>query len=112
MDPSMDLLTDLQVETVHIIPHSILDQITEITTATPTTATFQTPDNVTTETTIEAEDINKTQDTTKETKTTKTGMITIKIEIGLTTEDDQTNTNTIETNQEHRSSLSTQIRTY
>ena len=34
----------------------------------------------------------------RETKITKTGMITIKTETGLTTEGDQTNTNTTETN--------------
>ena len=62
-------------------------------------------------TTIETEDTNTTQDTNRETKTTKTGMITIKIETGLTTEGDQTNTNTTETNQKHKSSLNSQTRT-
>ena len=33
----------------------------------------------------------------REIKTTKTGMITTKIETGLTIEEDQTNTNTTET---------------
>ena len=38
-------------------------------------------------------------------------MITIKIETGSTIEEDQTNTNTIETNTRHKSSLNSQIRT-
>ena len=62
----MDLSTDLHAETVHTIPYSILDQITEITTATPVAVTTHTIDKATTETTIGAEDINKIQDTTKE----------------------------------------------
>ena len=105
----MDLLTDSQAGTVHITLHSILDQITEITTAIPAvTAT----DRATTETTIETEDTNKIQDMTKETRTTKIGMITTKIETDLTTGDDQTNINTTETNQKLKSYLNTQIRIY
>ena len=71
-----------------------------------------TTDRVTTETTIETEDTSITQDMTKETKVTKTGMITIKIETRLTTEDDQINTSTTGTSQKHKSSSNTQIRTY
>ena len=107
----MDLSTGLQAGTVLITLHLILDQITEITTAIPTTM-IHTTDRATTETTIETEDTNITQDMTKETRITKTGMITIKIETGLTTEDDQINTSTIETSQKHKSSSNTQIRTY
>ena len=46
----------------------------------------------------------------REIKTTITGMITTKIETGLTIEEDQTNTNTTETNTKHKSSSSSQIR--
>ena len=38
-------------------------------------------------------------------------MTTIKIETGLTTEGDQTNTNTTETNLRHKLSLNSQTRT-
>ena len=107
----MDLSTDLQAGTAHIIPHIILDQITEITTVTPTAMTHTT-DRATTGTTIETEDTNKIQDMTKETRTTKTGMKTIKIETGLTTEDDQTNINTTGISQRRKSSSNTQIRIY
>ena len=107
----MDLLTDLQAGTVHITPHLILDQIIEIITTTPT-ATTHTADKATTETTIETEDTNITQNTTKETRTTKIGMITIRIETGLTTEGDQTNINITGTNQKCKSSSNTQIRIY
>ena len=71
-----------------------------------------TTNRATTETTIETEGTNIIQDTTKETKITKTGMITIKTEIGLTIEDDQTNINITGTNQRCKSSLNTQIRIY
>ena len=110
-DLSMDLLTGLQAGTVPITLHLILDQITEITTATPTAMT-PTADRATTQTTIETEDTNIIQDMTKETRITKTGMITIKIETGLTTEDDLINTNTTGINQRHKSSLNTQTRIY
>ena len=46
----------------------------------------------------------------KEIQTTKTGMITTKIEIGLTTEEDQTNTNTTEINTRHKSPSNSQTR--
>ena len=69
-----------------------------------------TMDKDTTRTTIETGDTNITQDMIRETKTTKTGMITVMIEKGLTTEGDQTNINTTETNQRHKSSLKTQTR--
>ena len=119
-DRSMDLLTGLQAETVYITPHLFLDQITEIITTTPTAMTHTadrattetTTDRATTETTIETEDTNIIQDMTKETRTTKTGMITIKIETGLTTEDNQTNISTTGANPKHKSSSNTQIRIY
>ena len=78
MDPSMDLLTDLQAGTAHLILHIILDQLTE-TTVTQAAMTHTT-DKDTTGKTIETEDTNITQDTNRETKTTRTGLITIKIE--------------------------------
>ena len=62
-------------------------------------------------TTAEIEDTNNNQDMNREARTTRTGMTTIKIEIGLTTEEDQINTNTTEINTKHRSSLNSQIRT-
>ena len=106
----MDLSTDLQAGTTHLIHHIILDQITE-TTASPA-ATTHTTDKDITGTTIEAGDTsttNTTLDMNRETKTTKTGVITIKIETGLTTGGDQTNTIT-GTNQRHKSSLISQTR--
>ena len=104
----MDLSTDLQAGTAHLIPHIILEQITE-TTVTPGAITHTT-DKDTTGTTIETEDTNITQDMNRETKTTRTGMIIIKIETGSTTEGDQTNINTTEINQKHKSSLSSLTR--
>ena len=104
----MDLLTDLQAGTANLIPHIILDQITEII-VTPATMTHTT-DKDTTGKTIETEDTNITQDMNRETKTTRTGMIIIKIKTGSTTEGDQTNINTIEINQKHKSSLNTLTR--
>ena len=56
-------------------------------------------------------DTNTTQDMNREAKTTKTGMITIKIETGLTTEEDQTNTSITGTNPKHKSSSNSQTRT-
>ena len=112
----MDPLTGNQAGAAHIIPHIGLDLITEIMPITPTATTYTT-DRATTETTIETEDTNRTQGMTKESRTTKTGMITIRIETGLTTkneietglttEDNQTNINTTETSQRHKSSLNT-----
>ena len=86
-DPSMDLLIDPQAETAHLTHQIIPDQITE-TTVTPVTM-IHTTDRDTTETTTEIGDTNTTQDRYREIKTTKTGMITIKIETGLTIEGDQ-----------------------
>ena len=57
----MDLSTDLPAETVLTTLHLILDQITEITTAIPTTTTHTT-DKATTETTIKTEGTNRIQD--------------------------------------------------
>ena len=107
MGHSMDTLTGLQAGAVHITLHSILDQVTDITTVTPVVTTT---DKVTPETT-ETEDTNKTQGTTKDTRTIRTGTTT-KIEIGLTTGDGQINTNTTETSQQHKSYSNTLTRIY
>ena len=85
------------------------EQITE-TTATLVTM-IHTTDRATTEITTETEVTNTTQDTNKGTKITKTGMITIKIETGLTIEEGRTNTNTTETNTRHKSSSNSLTRT-
>ena len=65
-------------------------------------------DKASTEITAETEDKNNNQDMNRE---IRTGMATIKIEIGLTTEEDQTNISTTAANTKHRSSLSSQIKT-
>ena len=109
MDPSMDLSTDLQVETTPLTLQIILDPVTE-TTATLTAMTHTT-DRDTIETAIETGDTNTTQDMSREAKTTKTGMITIRIETGLITEEDQTNTNIIGTNLKHKLSSNSQTKT-
>ena len=101
----MNLSTDLQAGTTHLILHIILDQITEIT-ASPVTVTHTT-DKDTTETTTETGDTNRIKDTIREIKTITTGMITIKIDTGSTTEGDPTNTSTTETNRKQKSSLNT-----
>ena len=72
---------------------------------------IHTTDRVTTETTAKTEDTSNNRDTNREIRITRTGMITIKIETGLTTEEDQTNTNITKTNTKHRSSSNSQIRT-
>ena len=54
------------------------------------------------ETRVETEGTNKITGLTKEIIAFKTGTATTKTEIGLTTEDDQANTNTTEINPEHR----------
>ena len=104
----MDPLRDLQAGAVHITLHSILDQVSEVITATPVVTTT---DRDTTETTIETEHTKKTQDMTKEIKTTRIGMTTIRTDTGLTTEDDQINTNTTETNLRHKSHSNTLTKT-
>ena len=104
----MDLLIDPQAETAHLTPETVPDQITQ-TTVTPATIIHIT-DRDTKETTTEIGDTNTTQDKNKETRTTKTGMITIKIETGLTKEGDRTNTNTTETDPKHKSSSDSQTR--
>ena len=109
MDHGMDLSTDHQAEIIHLTHHKILDQITEVA-ATPVTM-IHTTDKATTETTSETEGTSNNRDTNREIKITKTGMITTKIETGLTIEEDQANTNTTETNTKHKSSLNSQIRT-
>ena len=106
---STDLSIDHQVETTHLTLHIILDQITE-TTATPVTM-IHTVEKATMGTTIETEVTNTTRDTNRETKTTRTGMITTKIEKGLTTEGERTSTNTTEINTKHKSSTSLRSRT-
>ena len=98
MVPLTDPLTDLLAiaGTTHTtcctIHHIILDQIldTKVMTATKT-------DRISAETTIEAEDTNITTGTTRG-MDSKTGMTITD----STTEDDQTNTNTTRTNQNHR----------
>ena len=105
----MDLSTDHQTEIIHLTHHKILDQITEVT-ATPATMIHKI-DRASTETTAETEDTNNNQDMNREIKITKAGMITTKIETGLTIEEDQTNTHTIETSTRHRSSSSSETRT-
>ena len=108
MDPSMDISTDLQAETTPLTLQIILDPVTGI--ATPTTTTHTT-DRDTTETTIETGDTNTTQDMNKEAKTTIiTGTITIKIETGLTTEEDPTNTSITGTDLKDKSFLNSQTR--
>ena len=109
MDPGTHPSTDHQAEIIHLIHHKILDQITEIT-ATPVT-TIHTTDKVTTEITATAEDTSCNRDINKEIKIIKTGTIAIKIETGLTIEEDRTNTNTTETNTKHKLSSNSRIRT-
>ena len=112
MGPSMGLSIDHLAETTHSTPHRILDLITEITTTQAAMIhTTPTADKATTEmTTTGTEATSRTRDMSKEIRTTKTGMITTKIEIGLTTEEDQTNTNTTEINTRHKSSSNYQTR--
>ena len=105
----MDLSTDHHTEIIHSTHHKILDQITEVT-ATPA-AMIHKIDKASTETTAETEDTNNNQYTNREARPTRTGMTTIKIEIGLTTEQDQTNINTTDISTKHRSSLNSQIKT-
>ena len=107
----MGLLIDHLTETTHSTPHRILDLVTEITTTQAAMIhTTPTANKVTTETTTGIEATSRTRDMSKETQTTKTGMITTKIEIGLTTEEEQTNTNTTEINTRHKSSSNSQTR--
>ena len=105
----MDLSTDHHTEIIHSTYHKILDQITEVT-ATPATMIHKI-DKASTETIAETEDTNNNRDTNREIRTTRTGMATTKIEMGLTTEEDQTNINTTEANTKHRSSLNSEIKT-
>ena len=105
----MDNLTDHQTEAIHLTHHKILDLITEVTTI--PTAMIHAIDKISTGTMAETKVINNNQDTNREIKVTKTGMITTKIEIGSTIEEDQINTNTIETSTIHKSFWSSQTRT-
>ena len=109
MDPGTVPSTDHHKETTHSIHHKILDQITEVT-VTPTMKIHKI-DKASTETTAEIEGTNNNQDTNREIKTTRTGMRTIKIEKGLTTGEDRTNINIIETSTKHRSSSNSQTKT-
>ena len=95
-------MTDLQAEAAHTIHHTILDHISETIVDTQAAMKTTKTDKVSTGTTIETEDTNRTHDMIREIMTFRTGMTIIKIETGLTTEDDQPNTNTTETNPEHR----------
>ena len=96
----MDLSTNLPAEIAHTIHHTILDQISE--TIADTQAKIPRTDKVSPGTPIEAEGTSRTCGMTREIMGSKTGMTTNKIEIGLTTGDDQLNTNTAEINPEHR----------
>ena len=107
---SINLSTDLQAGAVRLILHTIPDQITGIT-AIPAVTT-ETADRDTTDITTETGDSNNTQDMTREIQATKTGMVTVKMETGSTTEEDPTNINITETNPKHKSFLNTQTRTY
>ena len=102
-------MTGHHKETTHLIHHKILDQITEVT-VTPTMKIHKI-DKASTETPAEIEGNSNNQDTNREIRTTRTGMRTTKIETGLTTGEDQTNTNIIETITKHRSSLNSQTKT-
>ena len=105
----MDHLTDLQAEVIHITRHSILDQISEAIAITPE---ITTTDRDTTETTIEADHANKIPDMTREIRTTRTGLKTLRTDTGLTTEDNQINTNTTEINLKLKSHLNSMNKTY
>ena len=105
----MDLLTGHHTEITHSTHHKILDQITEVT-ATPAKMITRI-DKASAETTAGTEDTNNNRDMNREIRTTRTGMTTIKIEIGLTTEEDQININTTEINTKRRSSSNSQIKT-
>ena len=98
MDLSTDPLTDLQGGTANTTHYLILDQISETTMGTQVRITRT--DRTSTETTAETEDTNKILGMTREIIVFRTGMTTTKTEIGLTTGEDQTNTNTTETNPE------------
>ena len=102
-------MTGHHKETTHSIHHKNLDQITEVT-VTPTIKIHK-MNNASTETTAEIEGISNNQDTNRENRTTRTGMRTTKIETGLATGEDKTNTNIIETSTKHRSSSNSQIKT-
>ena len=100
MDPLTVPPTDPQAKIAHIIHHLILDQISKAITGTQVT-TIRT-DKTSPETTTETAGTNRTIGMIREIIAFKTGMTTTKIENSLTVEEDQTNTNTTETNQEHR----------
>ena len=85
MDPSMVPSTDLQAEIAHTTHHLILDQISETTMGTQVTTTRT--DRISSKTT-ETEITNKIIGMIREIIAFKIGMTTIKIETGLTTEED------------------------
>ena len=93
-------LTDLQAGTAHTIHHSILNQISEAAMGTQP-RTVRT-DRTSTETMAETKDTNKILGMIRKIIVFKIVMTTIRIEIDLTTGEDQTNTSTTETNPEHR----------
>ena len=99
LDPSMDHLTDLPVETTHTTHHSILDQISETTMGTRTTTRIS---RTSAGKSMETEVTNKTIGLIKEIITSKTGIPTTKTGTGLTTKEDQTNISTTEASQRSR----------
>ena len=70
-----------------------------------------TTDRTTTEIMAETEVTSNNQGMNREIRTTQTGMTITKIETGLTTEEDQTNTNTTGINTKLKSSLNSQTKT-
>ena len=97
----MDPLTGLQTEAVCTIHHTILDQISEPIADTPatmrTTQTAKTTIGTTIETGYQQNVLYNQRN-----NGFQTGMKIIKIGTGSTTEENQQNTNTTETNAEHR----------
>ena len=91
------------------IHHTVLDQITEITT-TPVARTTKI-DKVSREITLGVRDTNKRRDMIRETNTTSSDTTITKSETGLITREDEINTNTIETNIKHRSFSNSQTKT-
>ena len=102
MDPSTDLpaIAETTHTTRHIIHHTIPDQTSETIVHTKIMKAAKI-DRTSIETTIETEGTNKTTGKTRR-MGSKTGMTITRIETDLTTGDDQTNTNTLKTNQKHR----------
>ena len=97
----MDHSTDHQAKIIHSIHHKIPDQITEA--AITQVTMIGTTDRTTTKTTAETEVTSNNRGTNREIRTTQTGMTITKIETGLTTKEDQTNTNT--TGNQHKAQV-------